>query len=63
MTGSLALIASATAAKAPWAGFARRRQLSGRSGHAIQQPRWGSYSAGILKPSAAGVEASVADNG
>jgi hypothetical protein len=60
VTGSLSWIASATAANAACAGFALRRQLSGRSGHAIQQPACGSCSPGILKPSAAGVEVSVA---
>ena len=47
VTGSEALIASATAAKACCAGAAPRRQLSGRCGQAIQQPRWGSNSPGI----------------
>ena len=60
MTGSEAAIAAATAAKASCAGSAPSRQLSGRSGQAIQQPACGSNSAGIRKPSAAGVESSVA---
>jgi hypothetical protein len=60
VTGSPNWIASATAANAACAGCAPRRQLSGRSGQTIQQPSCGSYSPGILKPSAAGVEASVA---
>ena len=37
------------------AGFAPSRQLSGRSGQAIQVPAWGSNSPGIRKPSASGV--------
>ena len=56
VTGSEAAIASATAAKASCAGFAPSRQLSGRSGQAIQQPLCGSNSPGIRKPSAAGVD-------
>ena len=59
MTGSDAAMASATAAKASWAGPAARRQLSVRSGQAIQQPAWGSHSAGMTKPSAAGRLSSV----
>ncbi len=47
VTGSETAIASATAAKASCAGPALRRQLSGRSGHSIQQPSCGSNSAGI----------------
>ena len=60
VTGSETLIASATAAKASCAGSAASRQLSGRCGQAIQQPLCGSHSGGIRKPSAAGVEESVA---
>ena len=60
VTGSLALIASATAANASRAGPAPRRQLSGRSGHSIQQPSWASNSPGMRSPSAAGVESIVA---
>jgi hypothetical protein len=41
------------------AGRAASRQLSARSGHNIQQPACGSNSAGIQKPSAAGVLVSV----
>ena len=59
VTGSKRAIAAATAAKASCAGRAAARQLSGRSGHSIQQPLWGSNSAGIRKPSAAGVDCSV----
>ncbi len=47
VTGSDALIASATAAYACCAGLAPKRQLSGRSGHAIQQPACGSNSPGM----------------
>jgi N-carbamoylputrescine amidase len=39
--------------------LAPSRQLSGRSGQIIQQPSWGSNSAGIRKPSAAGVDLRV----
>ena len=59
VTGSEAAIALATAAKAACAGAAPSRQLSGRSGQAIQQPAWGSHSAGMWKPSAAGVLSSA----
>ena len=38
VTGSDTATASATAAKASWAGSAPSRQLSVRSGHAIQHP-------------------------
>ena len=47
VTGSEALIASATCAKARCAGVAPSRQLSGRSGHAIQQPACASNSPGM----------------
>jgi hypothetical protein len=47
VTGSETLIASATAENASWAGRPCSRQLSGRSGHAIQQPLCGSNSAGM----------------
>ena len=59
MTGSLALIASATAANASCAGPAWSLQMSPRSGQAIQQPACARNSAGIRKPSAAGVLATV----
>src|SRR5579862_1594326 len=59
MTGSKRAIADATAANAPCAGCARMRQLSGRSGQSIQQHRCGASSAGIAKPSRAGVEVRV----
>jgi hypothetical protein len=49
------------AANARCAGSARPRQLSARSGQSIQQPAWGSNSAGIQKPSRVGVDCSVAD--
>ena len=60
MTGSPSAIASATAAKARCAGPAPSRQLSGRSGQAIQQPACAPNSAGMWYPSAAGVESRVA---
>ena len=60
VTGSLTLIASATAANASCAGLAPQRQLSGRSGQAIQQPACRENSPGMRKPSAAGVEVRVA---
>jgi len=60
VTGSAATIASATAANASCAGAAPSRQLSGRSGQAIQQPACASNSPGMLQPSAAGVESRVA---
>ncbi len=47
VTGSEAAIAAATAANAACAGRAPSRQLSGRSGQAIQQPLCGSNSPGI----------------
>src|SRR6267154_6491435 len=59
VTGSPWTIAAATAANAACAGFAPSRQLSGRSGHNIQQPEWRSYSAGMRKPSPAGVDVSM----
>ena len=59
VTGSKRAIAAATAANARCAGRAPSRQLSGRSGHSIQQPACGSNSAGIQKPSRAGVLAWV----
>jgi len=55
VTGSWAAMAVATAVKAAWAGLPPRRQLSGRSGQISQQPAWGAHSAGMAKPSAAGV--------
>ena len=39
VTGSKAEMASATLAKAAWAGCAPIRHVSSRSGHSIQQPR------------------------
>ena len=59
VTGSPALIALATAANASWAGPAWSLQKSPRSGQAIQQPACARNSAGIRKPSAAGVLATV----
>jgi hypothetical protein len=59
VTGSNRAMAVATFANACCAGNAPRRQLSGRSGHSIQQPAWGANSAGIEKPSASGVESRV----
>jgi hypothetical protein len=59
VTGSPAAIAVATAANAACAGLAPERQLSGRSGHNIQQPECRSNSAGMRKPSFAGVDVSV----
>jgi hypothetical protein len=47
VTGSLPAIAAATAAKASCAGLPPSRQLSGRSGHSIQQPACGSNSPGM----------------
>src|SRR5690606_40008667 len=58
VTGSAVAMALATAANAAWAGFAPIRQLLGRSGHSIQQSACGSNSAGMRKPSRAGVELS-----
>jgi hypothetical protein len=46
-TGSLPAMALATATNACWAGLPPRRQLSGRSGHNIQQPACGSNSPGM----------------
>ena len=60
VTGSEPAMASATAANASCPGRAASRQLSRRSGHAIQQPACGSNSPGIRKPSCAGVVSSVA---
>ena len=58
MTGSPPpAIAVATAANAACAGLAPSRQLSGRSGQIIQQPSCAAHSAGMWKPSAAGVVA------
>src|SRR5688572_6405516 len=48
-------MAAATSANARCAGCAPSRQLSGRSGQSIQQPACGVNSAGMAKPSAAGV--------
>ena len=59
VTGSLAAMASATAANTAWAGLAPARQLSVRSGQSIQHPACRSNSAGIRKPSRWGVDASV----
>jgi hypothetical protein len=63
VTGSQATIASATAANASWAGRAPSRQVSGRSGHAIQVRSWGAHSAGIENPSSRGVEPTVVVTG
>src|SRR5689334_2972166 len=52
-------MAAATSVKARCAGSAPSRQLSGRSGQSIQQPACGAHSAGMEKPSAAGVESCV----
>src|SRR6202011_2811608 len=60
VTGSDAAIASATEATVSWAGLAPSRQLSGRSGQAIQQPACDSNSPGMRYPSCAGVVSSVA---
>src|SRR5580692_10646261 len=59
VTGSPWAMAAAIAANTACAGLAPSRQLSVRSGHSIQQPEWRSNSAGMRKPSFAGVEASV----
>jgi hypothetical protein len=59
LTGSNRAMLRATCAKASCAGRAASRQLSGRSGHSIQQPACGSNSPGMRKPSAAGVLASA----
>src|SRR3984957_5805058 len=59
LTGSAATMAAATAANTACAGLAPQRQLSGRSGQSIQQPECRSNSAGMRKPSFAGVEVSV----
>jgi hypothetical protein len=59
VTGSPPAMAAATAANAACAGLAPPRQLSVRSGHSIQQPACRANSAGMRKPSFAGVEVSV----
>jgi hypothetical protein len=59
VTGSLLAIADATATQARRAGAAASRQLSGRSGQSIQQPRCGSNSPGMRKPAAEGQDFSV----
>src|SRR5580700_8297524 len=59
VTGSPWAMAAATAANTACAGLAPPRQLSVRSGQSIQQPVWRSNSAGMRKPSFAGVDVSV----
>jgi len=56
-------MAAAMAANTACAGFAPERQLSVRSGHNIQQPECRSNSAGMRKPSFAGVDVSVRNAG
>src|SRR3984957_3866569 len=63
VTGSAAAMAAAMAANTACAGFAPERQLSVRSGHNIQQPECRSNSAGMRKPSFAGVDVSVRNAG
>src|ERR1700738_2954159 len=63
VTGSAPATAAAIAANAACAGLAPERQLSGRSGQSIQQPECGSNSAGMRKPSFAGVDVSVRNAG
>jgi hypothetical protein len=59
VTVSLLAIAVATAANAACAGLAPLRQISVRAGQSIQQPECRSNSAGMRKPSFAGVDVSV----